>query len=254
MADDRGVATETAADAVTGTAEGTNRRGGLSPLFTGLLGLFVGLALGAALFAGGDGDVDAAVTADEAGASRAADDADHGEASGQVARSSLGAADAPVVVTLYSDFLCPYCEQHDQEVEPELIERFVDTGQVRLVWHDLPLQGPGAVDLAIGGRAAERQGGFWEYKDVVFAEGADPSRDGIVAAAEQAGLDTERFERDLDDPALELAVRRDREAAQQLGVQGTPAFVVGEQGMVGLQPIEALATAIEEELPDGASS
>ncbi len=247
MADDQAVKTE-------GQAVDASGRGGLSPLFTGLIGLFVGLALGAALFAGGDGEADATVVADGSDASGAADDPDAGETSGEVTRSTLGDADAPVTVTLYSDFLCPYCEQHDQEVEPELVERFVETGQVRLVWHDLPLQGPGAVDLAIGGRAAERQDGFWEYKEVVFTEGADSSREGVVAAAEQAGLDTERFERDLDDPALELAVRRDREAAQQLGVQGTPAFVVGEQGMVGLQPIEALATAIEEELSSEGSS
>ena len=231
MADQRhGTASATAE---TGAASPSRGRGGLSPLFTGLLGLLVGLAAGAALFSGGGGqgddrDARTLVAADE------------------VPRSSLGEDDAPVTVTLYSDFLCPYCEQHDQQVEPQLVERYVETGQVRLVWHDLPLQGPGAMDLAVAGRAAELQDGFWEFKEEVFSDGANPAPEAVVAAAERAGLDTDRFRQDLDDPALELAVRRDLEQARQLGVQATPAFIVGDQGMMGLQPIEALAAAIEE--------
>lgn len=215
-------------------ASASRGSGALSPLFTGLLGLLIGLAVGAALFSGSgggsaaDGDAGTLVAADE------------------VPRSSLGADDAPVTVTLYSDFLCPYCQQHDQQVEPELVERYVETGEVRLVWHDLPLQGPGAMDLAVAGRAAELQDGFWEFKEEVFSHGADPAPEAVAAAADRAGLDTDRFQQDLDDPALELAVRRDLEQARQLGVQATPAFIVGDQGMMGLQSIEALAAAIEE--------
>ena len=222
-----------AATATAASSPSSRGGGGLSPLFTGLLGLLIGLAAGAALFSGSggastDGDARTLVAADE------------------VPRSTLGADDAPVTVTLYSDFLCPYCEQHDQQVEPVLVERYVETGRARLVWHDLPLQGPGAMDLAVAGRAAELQDGFWEFKEEVFGHGSDPSREAIIAAADRAGLDTDRFERDLEDPALELAVRRDREEARQLGVQATPAFIIGEQGMMGLQSVEALSAAIDE--------
>ncbi|MFW5933254.1 MAG: DsbA family protein [Actinomycetota bacterium] len=213
------------------------RSGGLSPIATGLVGLLVGLAIGAAVFSGGDGvDERELVAVDE------------------VERSTLGADDAPVTLTVYSDFLCPYCEQHDRQIEPELVERYVESGEVRLVWHDLPLQGPDAVELAVAGRAAEQQDAFWEFKQEVFAGGVEPEPASLLAAAERLGLDTERFERDLDDPALELAVRRDREAAQQRGVQGTPSFAVGDRGLRGLQSVEALSTVIDEALAGDADT
>jgi protein-disulfide isomerase len=164
-------------------------------------------------------------------------------------RPALGAVDAPVTIELYSDFGCPYCQRHDRDVEPDLIAQYVDTGQARIEWYDVPFQGPASVQLAVAARAAERQDRFWEYKDAVFAtDGRDASPERLREFAVTAGLDVERFERDLADPALELAVRRDLERAQSVGVRATPSFLIAGQPLVGAQPLAAFVPVIDDAL------
>lgn len=167
----------------------------------------------------------------------------------ELPRPTLGDPAAPVVIEVFSDFGCPYCQRHDRDVEPVLVERYVDSGQVRLTWYDVPFQGQTSLELAVAARAAQRQGRFWEFKEAVFAtDGRDASPETLRALAAAAELDLASFERDLEDPALELAVRRDLDTAQRLGVRGTPAFLVAGEPLIGAQPLEAFERLIEEAL------
>jgi protein-disulfide isomerase len=205
---------------------------GVSPLVTVAIALIaglVGLTLGATVMAP---ETEAASPIAEAG------------------RPTLGPADAPVKIAVYSDFGCPYCQQHDQDVEPGLIDDYVRDGQVRLEWHDVPFQGEASMRLAIAARAAHEQDRFWPFKEAAFGtDGRDASPERLRSLASEAGLDVERFERDLEDPALELAVRRDQQQAMEIGVRATPAFVVGDQALIGLQPRSAFDEALEDLLP-----
>lgn len=164
------------------------------------------------------------------------------------ARPTLGAADAPVVMEIYSDFACPFCVRHDTEVEPELVSQYVDTGQVRLVWYDTPFQGPPAQQMAVAARAAQRQGGFWAMKEALFRSGGvtDPAQ--LQTLAESIGLDGERFAADLADPALATLVQQDLNRSQQLGVRGTPTFLIGEERIIGAQPLNVFVDAIDRAL------
>jgi protein-disulfide isomerase len=165
-------------------------------------------------------------------------------------RPVLGSADAPVTIDIFSDFGCPFCHRHDEQVEPELIARYVETGQARLAWYDVPFQGPTSVQLHVAARAAQRQDRFWEFKEAVFrtSDGRDASPETLRALATSAGLDVERFEADLQDPALEQLVMGDLQAAQSAGISGTPTFLVGGQPIVGAQPLSAFTEAMDEVL------
>lgn len=165
-------------------------------------------------------------------------------------RPTLGDPDAPVTLIEFSDFLCPFCQKFATEVEPDIVARYVETGQVRIVWSDFPARGERAVDAAIAGRAAMRQDAFWEYHHELFQrqDSSSYTRDALIALADELGLDTEQFATDLDDPTLEEHVLEDLARGQRYGVRGTPSFLVGNQPIVGAQPLEAFTQAIDAQL------
>jgi predicted DsbA family dithiol-disulfide isomerase len=87
--------------------------------------------------------------------------------------------------------------------------------------------------------------------DEIFSEDRDRNagelaRGPLVDMAADLGLDTERFERDLDDPALREAVEQDLRIGQQLGITGTPAFLINGQVIIGGQPTEVFVEAVEQ--------
>jgi rhodanese-related sulfurtransferase/predicted DsbA family dithiol-disulfide isomerase len=149
----------------------------------------------------------------------------------------------------YSDFQCPYCRRYATETLPALVQQYVDSGQLRVEWHDFPAQGPVSVALAVAGRAAEQQGMFWDFHEAAFGNTARITDDTqIRALAEQAGLDLEAFDAAIQDPMLELAVRRDYAEGQTRGVTGTPAFLVNGRAVRGAQPLQVFQQLIESEL------
>lgn len=228
-----------------GPAAGSTATRGVPPIAVAVIALvagLVGFAIGGTVTdpAGG-----AAAAADGAVAADAPTlDPDGGVVSDPW--SALGDPDAPVTIELYSDFGCPFCTRHDREVEPELIARYVDTGLARIVWYDVPFQGQASFQLAVAGRAAERQDRFWEFKEQVFlTDGRDASPATLDALASAAGLDLDRFREDLADPALEQRVGADVRLAQSLGIRGTPAFLINDRAVMGAQSLEVFVEAIE---------
>lgn len=163
---------------------------------------------------------------------------------------ALGDVDAPVLMIEWSDFQCPFCGAFARDIKPELIERYVDPGVLRIEWRDLPLQGSESHTAALAGRAAGEQGAFWALHDAIYAEERDRNvgelaREALVAMAADLDLDTDRFEAALDDPAHAAAVRSDLAIGQSLGITGTPAFLLNGRPLMGAQPIEVFAGAIE---------
>ena len=168
---------------------------------------------------------------------------------------ALGDADAPVVMVEWADFLCPFCGVFARDTEPELIARYVDTGLLRIEWRDLPFQGEQAMLAAIGGQAAAEQDAFWAYHEALFAEDLRRAENRVdtgflLDVAAELDLDVDRFAADLDDPEFTERVRGEAVVAQQLGISGTPAFIVGGYPLVGAQPIESFVQVIEAAAQD----
>jgi protein-disulfide isomerase len=138
-------------------------------------------------------------------------------------------------------------------VEPELIETYVDNGTLRFEWRDFAYLGQESKTAAQAARAAQEQGKFWEYHDLLYQNqgsinGGTYSDDKLVGLARQLGLDIESFESGLASGRFEEVVQEDLREAQELGIQGTPSFTINEQRLVGPQPLEAFEQVIEEEL------
>ncbi|MDQ3362814.1 MAG: DsbA family protein [Actinomycetota bacterium] len=136
-------------------------------------------------------------------------------------------------------------------MEPELYEKYVKDGTLRLEWKDFPYQGQESLDAALAARAAQGQGAFWEYHDLVYENQSSGNSGGyneesLTALAEEAGLDVDRFEGDLRSARYEEVVQADFREGQDLGISGTPTFYINGRVLVGLQPLETFEQAIEE--------
>ncbi len=136
-------------------------------------------------------------------------------------------------------------------MKPELYEKYVKSGTLRMEWKDFPYQGRESVDAALAARAAQAQGAFWEYHDLIYENQSSGNSGGynegsLTALAEEAGLDVDRFERDLKSARYEGVVQRDFREGQGLGISGTPTFYINGRVLVGLQPLETFERAIEE--------
>ncbi|BDV25100.1 DsbA-like protein [Corynebacterium ulcerans] len=168
---------------------------------------------------------------------------------------AIGALDAPVVISEYSDFECPFCAKWSNETEPTIIKDYVEKGLVRIEWNDLPVNGPDAVSAAKAGRAAAAQGKFNEFRSALFQASKtikghpENKLANFEEFARQAGVkDMARFSREATDNKYDSVVNKAREYAGSLGINGTPGFVVGTQYVSGAQPTEVFVRAIEAEL------
>ena len=166
---------------------------------------------------------------------------------------ALGRVDAPVVMAEWGDFQCPFCKLYAGQTEPALVRQYVDSGQVRIEWHDYAYLGPESVLAARAARAAGRQDRFWPFHEALYREQPAENRgevteESLTALAGRLGLDVPRFRQDFADPAIADAVAADQELGSRLGVGGVPSFVVGEQLIFGAQPVATFRQAVDAAL------
>ena len=118
---------------------------------------------------------------------------------------------------------------------------------MRIEWRDFPYRGQESVNAAVAARAAQGQGKFWEYHDLLYEEQSSGfSDENLIALAKKAGLDVQRFEIDSKSARYAGLVRADFEKGQSIGVNGTPTFFINDRVLVGLQPLGVLEGAIED--------
>ena len=160
---------------------------------------------------------------------------------------SKGPADAPVTVVEFSDFECPYCSRV-VPVLKKIEERYGN--KVRVVFRDLPLvqMHKNAGKAAEAASCAHEQGKFWEMHDRLFANQAALSVADLKKSAVDLGLRAEAFNQCLDSGRFTAEWKADAADAGRYGIGGTPAFLVNGRLLTGVQPFEALARIIDEEL------
>jgi protein-disulfide isomerase len=132
-------------------------------------------------------------------------------------------------------------------VEPKLYKEYVKDGTLRIEWRDFPYRGQESVNAAVAARAAQAQGRFWDYHDLLYdSQFSGYSDENLIALARRAGLDTQRFESDYENSRYERLVRADFQKGLNLGVNGTPTFFINGKMLVGLQPVGVFEDAIED--------
>lgn len=172
-------------------------------------------------------------------------------------KRALGAVDAPVVLVSYEDFACPMCGVYNEKTHPELL-KLVESGKLRMEFRDMVIFPNYNSQLAHqGARAAAQQGRFWEFADLAFkqtANGAHPNytRDLVVDLAKQAGVENlSAFEKALESAEIVEAVQAEtKHARENLGLTGTPFFLVNNAVISGAYPTEFFINTINQQLAE----
>lgn len=172
----------------------------------------------------------------------------------------LGDPDAPVSLVEFSDYLCPFCGRHATQTNPQLIEQYGASGQVRFVFRDYPL-----ADLhptAPAGHAAalcvseQSAALFWAMHDLLFARQSQwaslPDNSTFLAGiAGEVGADADAYQTCVESGRT-IPIVDDRVAeGRQLGFSGTPSFQILDNRtdeafeVVGAQPVETFVAALE---------
>lgn len=172
----------------------------------------------------------------------------------------LGEADAPVTIVEYSDLECPFCKEwHGVDAIPsrpidqekafdKLKEEYIDTGKVKFVFRHFPLSfHKNAQKAGEAVECAAEENKFWELHEKLF-EATDLSLENIKAIAEELGLDIEKFNECLDSGKYEEKITNDIAKGAELGITGTPAFVINGKLISGAVPFATLKTEIDKYL------
>ncbi|MCY4479496.1 MAG: DsbA family protein, partial [Rhodospirillales bacterium] len=140
-----------------------------------------------------------------------------------------GNPDGEVTLVEFFDYQCGYCKRSLGPVM-ELLE---SEGGLRIVWKEFPILGPVSRFAARAAMAAHRQGLYLEYHVAMMGAAGKLSEERAMEIAGRVGLDVERLRRDMADPAIEAYLDETHRLATDLGIDGTPAFVIGDKLVPG---------------------
>jgi protein-disulfide isomerase len=143
---------------------------------------------------------------------------------------ALGREDAPVTMVEFTDYQCPFCRRFESESFAQLKKDYIDTGKVRFVSRDLPLEfHPNAPGAAIAVRCAGEQNKFWPMHDAIMQDSStDLGPDAIAKYGEKVSLDIPSFTACIKEKRYVAAIQKDTADAGLLGISGTPSFIIGK--------------------------
>ena len=167
---------------------------------------------------------------------------------------ALGSEKAPVTIIEYASMTCPHCAHFSTTTFPELQKRYIDTGKVRFIFREFPLDALAAAGFMLARCAGKDK--FLPIVETLFAKQPEwivrKPLQPLMDIAKQFGFTQESFDQCLANQQVLDGIQavRDR-AATKLGVSSTPTFFVNGKRLVGDQSIDALAKAIDPYLKEG---
>jgi protein-disulfide isomerase len=163
-------------------------------------------------------------------------------------RPSTGNPEADVTIVEYFDYNCGYCKRFFDD----MVTLLKDDTNVRVVLIDLPILSPASDVMARFALAAHKQGKYFEMHQALMKHRGGQTEEEFLAVAKTAGLDVEKLKADKNDPSIEQELVKHRETAKDIGIQGTPGLVIGDQiyrGYIGLDGIKQSIKDVREKKP-----
>lgn len=165
----------------------------------------------------------------------------------------LGQASAPVKIDLYADIQCPLCLRAELMLR-ELTPKYIDTGNVQVIFHNFAFLGQESVWAAQAAECANDQGRFWDMTAYLFDQQTGEnvgtfSQANLKRYAAELQLDTAAFNACLDSGKHASLVQSELEAGRALGVRATPSFFVNGQFIEGMMPQARFVAILESYLP-----
>ena len=134
-----------------------------------------------------------------------------------------GNPEGDVTLVEFFDYQCGYCKRSLESVM-DLLEG--DPG-LRIVWKDFPVLGQVSTFAALASMAAQKQGKYLELHKALMGADERLTEESVMEIAGQVGLDLERLQQDMADREIVAYLQETQRLARELGINGTPAFVIG---------------------------
>ncbi|NIP62535.1 MAG: thioredoxin domain-containing protein [Nitrosopumilaceae archaeon] len=170
----------------------------------------------------------------------------------------LGDKDASVTLVEFGDYQCFFCNKFFHETEDEILNNYVKTGKVKMIFKDFTIIGPDSITAAHAAHCAEDQGKFWEYHDILYNNWTGEnngwaSSENLLGFAKDLNLDIDQFTNCMLESKHKSVIQASNEDAKTLGLTGTPGFfVIGPDNNItkigGAQPYEVFQRIFDSEL------
>jgi protein-disulfide isomerase len=171
----------------------------------------------------------------------------------------IGNANAPVTIAEWSDYQCPYCKQFEEQTLPQIITDYVHAGKVKIVFKAYPFLGNDSITADLYARSVWHlyPSQFFAWRTAMFTAQDEEGDKGFGNAvsidkldATVAGLDAGKISADVkaNTVAYQTEVDADKAEAAKLGIQGTPAFVIGTTLLPGAYPYANFKPLIDAQL------
>jgi protein-disulfide isomerase len=156
----------------------------------------------------------------------------------------LGNPDGDITIVEWFDYNCPYC----RKLEPELRQVVQDDGKVRLVLKDWPILGPVSVVAARIALACKYQDKYEKAHDAMIGVSSKLTEPRVYELIAGAGVDVDRAKQDLakNGKAIDGILARNNQAAEGLGFNGTPSFIVGKFRVPGVLTMDQFTQVIAD--------
>jgi protein-disulfide isomerase len=164
----------------------------------------------------------------------------------------VGSAKAKVTIIEYASLSCPHCAHFQAETYPKLKKDYIDTGKVRLLYRDFPLDTRALAGAVIARCVAPDKG--HKLVEILFAKQQDWAAaqnplEPLRALAKSAGIPEEEVDKCLDKKELVSSIMDERErSVKTYQIDATPAFFIGDQNLQGDAPYEEFQKIIDAQL------
>jgi|1186.fasta_scaffold658475_1 protein-disulfide isomerase len=172
-------------------------------------------------------------------------------APGPLPDESIGAADAPVVIVEYASMTCPHCAHFAETTFPELKRKYIDTGKVRFIFREFPLDAL-ATAASLLARCAGKDR-YFPMIETLFRQQRDwvlqNPLERLFGIARQAGFTQQSFDECLANQQLTRAIEQTRDRGSKLGVNSTPSFFINGKLIHGALTAQELDKQLAPYLP-----
>jgi protein-disulfide isomerase len=153
-----------------------------------------------------------------------------------------GNMDADVTIVEFYDYNCGYCKQ-----VPAAFARLLDEdANVKIIYKELPILAPSSEYASMAAMASMKQGKFMEFHTALMKNKKELDEDLVMQIALSSGLDKDVLIKDMENPDIQTNIMQTKYLVQNIGLSGTPGFVIGDQLIPGYIPYEKLKEIVDQ--------
>ncbi len=167
----------------------------------------------------------------------------------------LGNPSAPITILEWGDYQCTFCYRFHQSSLNIILEEYIDSGKINLVFKDFPLNGPDSILGAEATYCAGDQGKYWAFHNELYSNWAGErtgwiNYDSLNQFAKSVNLELDEFTSCLDEHKYKQKVLELEKFGKEIGIDATPSFLIFNDKKIikirGNQPIDAFRQAIDD--------